>query len=832
MNRIMRLARANMRRHRTETILLAVLVMLCMMLLSGACSAERNIKAMFSDMKQRTDSPENVLTIDTKEYDKRSLRLLEEESGVQNIRTYTYLYSYDMRILNQQDKEELFMVSFFTEENERLAENYKPDKTLAETSVPASAHPVIMPQHLKRKYNLEEGGTISLIRGAKKYTFTIAGFYECGNAEYARMIVTEQDYAVLKIICNRLTDIGFSVTEGTDAQKVRENWIEKCNDAGFTTETVSFMGDSDMRSNFNTETAYIIKIIEIMAVIILIAVAVMIGFRIVSDIKDQIVSIGVLEALGYRSLEISLSYAAEYFLIALTGCAVGCLCGIGLNAVLIRIAENMKGYPASHAVSAPAFAVIFCGLVLLISGIAFTKARTVRKYPPVLAFRKGIGNHHFGKSHFPLAKTRRNVHLRLALKGFADHAKQNIGLTFVMSITTFAVVLSFILYGYLGKGTNVVTSLAGHELSALSIDIMTGIDCDAFAAELEAMPEIRKVLQTCDMGMITLAAPELNTDFQADIFRDYTQTENIHPIEGRFPHHDNEMMISKQTSARCQLHTGDTIRLKYNSIVQDYLVTGIVTALVNAENIYLTEDGIRRIHPAYAPTTFMIYPAEGVEEKTLLAELDRRFVKSAQSLSDSEGEVPDSYEARIRAKAEQVMASMMEQNGASHVEYAIMSGDNVIAGNSDGIKIKAYFNFSEMLSSYMAGLCNAVSVTTKLFMALSAAVVLMILSILMETEVRRQRRELGIMKGLGYTSKELMLQLAFRIMPAALIAVVIGTVLGVGATELLISTVGVVPINIPAILVLDLAVLAFCFGCARLGARKIKKISVYELMTE
>jgi ABC-type antimicrobial peptide transport system permease subunit len=291
-------------------------------------------------------------------------------------------------------------------------------------------------------------------------------------------------------------------------------------------------------------------------------------------------------------------------------------------------------------------------------------------------------------------------------------------------------------------------------------------------------------------------------------------------------------MISKQSSARYQLKTGDTGRLKYDSIVQDYLVTGVVTALVNAENVYLTEDGIRRINPTYVPTTFLVYPAEGVDENTLRAVLDRRFGKSAQNLGSGEEEITGSYEERIRARAEQVMAAVMEQNGAAHVEYAIVSGDTVIAGNSDSIKIKAFFNMSELVYSAMASLCSAVNITTKLFMAMSAAVVMMILSILMASEIRRQRRELGIMKGLGYTSKELMLQLAFRIMPAALLAVVIGTVLSVGATKLLVSAVGVVPIHLPQIIVLDLLILAFCFGCAWLGAGRIKKISVCELMTE
>ena len=59
-----------------------------------------------------------------------------------------------------------------------------------------------------------------------------------------------------------------------------------------------------------------------------------------------------------------------------------------------------------------------------------------------------------------------------------------------------------------------------------------------------------------------------------------------------------------------------------------------------------------------------------------------------------------------------------------------------------------------------------------------------------------------------------------------------GTVIGVSATRLLTAYVGRVPVKMPLVLVLDAAFLAFCFVCGYLGARKIKKISVYELMTE
>ena len=174
----------------------------------------------------------------------------------------------------------------------------------------------------------------------------------------------------------------------------------------------------------------------------------------------------------------------------------------------------------------------------------------------------------------------------------------------------------------------------------------------------------------------------------------------------------------------------------------------------------------------------------------------------------------------------------MANYGVSHVEYAIQSGDTVITGNSSGFVIKSVMNISDIMNTQLSGIAKAISITTTVFMFISALVVMIILFILMESSVRRQRKDFGIMKGMGYTSRELMLQLAFRIMPAALFSVIIGTLIGIAAINFLTGYVGYIAIKIPAVIAMDNLLLLFCFGCAYVGARKIKKISVYELMTE
>ena len=102
----------------------------------------------------------------------------------------------------------------------------------------------------------------------------------------------------------------------------------------------------------------------------------------------------------------------------------------------------------------------------------------------------------------------------------------------------------------------------------------------------------------------------------------------------------------------------------------------------------------------------------------------------------------------------------------------------------------------------------------------------------MASTIRKQYKELGIMKGLGYTSRELKFQLAFRIVPVALLAVILGTILSLLLIEVVNAFVCKVMVTAFSVIMLDIFVLLFCFASAYISARRIKKITVYELISE
>ena len=87
---------------------------------------------------------------------------------------------------------------------------------------------------------------------------------------------------------------------------------------------------------------------------------------------------------------------------------------------------------------------------------------------------------------------------------------------------------------------------------------------------------------------------------------------------------------------------------------------------------------------------------------------------------------------------------------------------------------------------------------------------------------------------MGYSSKDLMKQMAIKSMPVTIIAVIIASALSFPLQSqfwfnLFSADMGV---NIPLMIVLDIAIIIYCYAVTYICAGRIKKISVTELMTE
>ena len=187
-------------------------------------------------------------------------------------------------------------------------------------------------------------------------------------------------------------------------------------------------------------------------------------------------------------------YIFEYMLTGGVGVLFGTLLVILTDPILNSIIEGMIGKHVYGGVNLGLQFIIMCILVLIIVLSALGKAKTVKKYPPMVAFRKGIHTHHFGKNRFPLSRAKGNVNLRLSMKELTGNTKHNIGMMICIFATATAILLGFYFFDFLKAGAASIVTITGLEVGDVRVELMDGVNPYEIRETILEFPEVRKVL--------------------------------------------------------------------------------------------------------------------------------------------------------------------------------------------------------------------------------------------------------------------------------------------------------------------------------------------------
>lgn len=254
-------------------------------------------------------------------------------------------------------------------------------------------------------------------------------------------------------------------------------------------------------------------------------------------------------------------------------------------------------------------------------------------------------------------------------------------------------------------------------------------------------------------------------------------------LSGRFPILENEIVLDTLALAELGKEVGDWVTLSSGDFEKDFIVTGIVQ---NMDAIFgmMTYRSFRHIQPDFAFSVFFIYVSETTDV--------------------------DEFIASFEAANADIPALLVNSQTQFEAQFGAMS---IIFG--------------------------AVNVV---ILIVAAFVVILVLYLLIKTIVIRKRRELGIQKALGFTTLQLMNQIALSLSPS----IIIGTTLGATSAYLLFDMVFVgmnrmmgmgimqasmiTPIGLVVVAVLSIIALAYIVSM--LVAGRIRKISAYALVSE
>jgi putative ABC transport system permease protein len=254
-------------------------------------------------------------------------------------------------------------------------------------------------------------------------------------------------------------------------------------------------------------------------------------------------------------------------------------------------------------------------------------------------------------------------------------------------------------------------------------------------------------------------------------------------LRGRYPKHRNEIAIAAVVSRVAGKGVGDTVAVRFGDRKMDYIITGIVQYMNNGGfNGLITDEALQQIQPDYIITEFAVYLNEGVD-----------------------------------------INAFIEEMWATH-----------------GSLIDTVLNTSEQVSAQLGSMGDVFGAVAVGIVAITALVVILTLYMVIKTAILRQRRELGIQKAVGFTTLQLMNQIALNMTPVILIGVILGAVAGYfGFNPMMIALMtgmGVVQVDLPVpfgqMIVVCIALVVLAYVVSMLIAVRIRKISAYALVSE
>ncbi len=267
----------------------------------------------------------------------------------------------------------------------------------------------------------------------------------------------------------------------------------------------------------------------------------------------------------------------------------------------------------------------------------------------------------------------------------------------------------------------------------------------------------------------------------ATISDDFSKANNQTIVfEGRFPKFDNEVALAAKYAGEAGLKVGDEMEIAAGGKSAKYLICGF-TQISNqlGKDCLLTRDGYGRLGEI-ANLSYYMNLVEGAE------------------IDEFNGDMKDKFAENVN----------MVINGEAAIE-----------------------SMATVYTSLMTVIVIAVLI-------LSAIIIAFVLYLLVRTMLNNKKRDFGIMKALGFTTGQLILQTALSFLPAIAVSTVIGLIVSSLVINPLLSVflsgIGIVKctfaVPVGFTVAAGFGLILLSFGIACLLSLKIKKIAPKNLL--
>lgn len=513
--------------------------------------------------------------------------------------------------------------------------------------------------------------------------------------------------------------------------------------------------------------------------VILLAVSlILIRFRINNNITESMANIGIQKALGYRNRQIISAIVIQFTGAAFIGTLAGIILAQPVIPLIMNILKSVIGLAwKTHFALLPALGT-FGFISLLIGVISFASARKINGLHPLIALRGGMATHSFRKNYLPLDQTSGHLSFILAVKHLLHKKGQAAAICLVVAALSMASVAGIAAnYNINVKSENFARTFFG-EMPDSAFLLKEGENGEAFQKRMSERPDVRKVFV---YDTVTYLVNGMGISLH--VAEDCSLLEGAMLVDGRYPKHDNEVALGVPVLKAEGKKIGDTVTMKNGEIEKEFIITGTVQQMWNGGFMGLmTKGGVYHLQPDFAALMYYVYLNEDADYKAFSA-----------SVEAAEGDV-----------------------------------------------FQGIYHTSDELKATMSSFGGIFSLVALGIVAVTAFVVVLVLYMVIKTTILSRRRELGIQKAVGFTTLQLMNQIALNITPVIAVGVAVGAAVGFfGLNPMMVaftSSMGIVraemPVPVDQAILVCIALVVLAYGVAMGLAWRIRKISAYGLVSE
>ncbi len=517
-------------------------------------------------------------------------------------------------------------------------------------------------------------------------------------------------------------------------------------------------------------------IVSVMAFLVTLISLVVIVSNVINYIQENMRQLGVLKAIGYKSRQIIFALMLQFLGITVIAVVVG----VGLSYCLFPAINEMMisqtGIPYTIRFLPLPFAVTILFLGGAVAFSVWLSSRRIKKIEPVIALRQGIQTHNFKHNHIPLTKSHVPLNFALALKTTLSGLKQNITICITMFVLSIALVFSGLMIKNVIIDMQPFVDLVMGEMADSCININAEIE-DEFLKEMKE----RDCVSNCYLFTMEEVRHMEGVALRATLSDDFSKVNNQDMcIKGHFPQYDNEAVIGAKYAREKGLEVGDEITLTADGHEAKYIISGFTQISNNfGKDCLLTRSGYERMGELQALSYYI-------------------NITNGKDIDIFNEEISKQFEDRVNDSINQL--SLL--NGAASVYVALME------------------------------------IIVIAILVLSVVVITFVLYLLARTLLNNKKQDYGILKALGFTTKQLILQTAVSFMPAVILSAVVGLIVSSliinPLTALFLGGLGIVKctfaLPVGFIIAAGVGLVVLAFGIASFLSLRIRKIAPRALL--